>query len=953
MNTQAFLSAVLPSEGNYCVVGLKENTTPKQKFVDSIDKVIELSDQLVHAGFNSYFALSTFTNPKGGRKTDNSSHLKSFFIDLDCGIGKAYADKADGLTALKKFIKDTGMPKPIVVNSGNGIHAYWALSEPLPSFIWKPLAEKLKALCAQEKLHADTSVTADTARVLRIPETLNYKDINNPLPVTVIRNNEGPIDISVIQDVLNKLDGGDVFEQMSGKPFVPKEMDAMTLALMGNSQSRFKTILIKSLNGEGCAQLLRIYQNQDIIDEPLWRGGLSIANNCVDRDKAIHKISDQHPQYNAQDTEKKANQTKGPYTCATFRKLFAEGCQGCKQNISSPIQLGKEIVEATEEDNIVQEVSTSSKEKTQFKIPKYPFPYFRGKVGGIYVRSKNPETDEEEEILIYPYDFYVVKRMIDPDLGEVILLRLHLPKDGVREFIVPLTSVASKEKFISAVSSYGVLVLGKKQEVLMNYIGKWVEELQALGEAEKARKQFGWTDDDSSFILGDKEIRATEVLYSPPTSATLPLVPVFREKGDFHIWKDVVNIYSQPAMEAKAFAFFMGFGNVLLKYIKPELYGYILSLESQGSGTGKSTILHIIASIYGAPKQQMMLTKDTYNQKLNRIGAMQHLPILFDEMTNLPAEHKSSLVYDITEGRAKNRMTSQANTERVNSTSWCTGIITTTNRSLRDDLLSIKSMPDGELNRIVALPFYQDSNDDPIKARAHFGRLYDNYGHAALPFLQYVLANLPQVVKFVNDLQAKLDRITGLSSSERYWSAIPALALAGGIISRNLGLHDIDHKPVMQYITKHIMASKTENKILMLESSDFLGGFINRKFHEMLIINGGKDNRTGLEYGPIREPRGALTIRYEPDTKLLFVVAKEYRIECNKGKLNFDESLAMHIKSGAYVGTKRKRMTAGTVMGAEINVPALVFDSTKLDFFREDKFLNAPNTEPNLSDSVG
>ena len=69
-------------------------------------------------------------------------------------------------------------------------------------------------------------------------------------------------------------------------------------------------------------------------------------------------------------------------------------------------------------------------------------------------------------------------------------------------------------------------------------------------------------------------------------------------------------------------------------------------------------------------------------------------------------------------------------------------------------------------------------------------------------------------------------------------------------------------------------------------------------------------------------------------------------------QLNFDESIAMQRKSGSFIGTKRKRMTAGTIMGAEINVPALMFDATKLDFFREDKFLNADDTESNGTDSV-
>jgi hypothetical protein len=45
-------------------------------------------------------------------------------------------------------------------------------------------------------------------------------------------------------------------------------------------------------------------------------------------------------------------------------------------------------------------------------------------------------------------------------------------------------------------------------------------------------------------------------------------------------------------------------------------------------------------------------------------------------------------------------------------------------------------------------------------------------------------------------------------------------------------------------------------------------------------------------------------------------------------------------------------MTAGTIMGAEVNVPAFMFDATKLDFFREDKFLNAQDPESDSADSV-
>ena len=40
----------------------------------------------------------------------------------------------------------------------------------------------IKAACADNGLLADPAVTADVARILRVPNTNNYKD-DNPLPV--------------------------------------------------------------------------------------------------------------------------------------------------------------------------------------------------------------------------------------------------------------------------------------------------------------------------------------------------------------------------------------------------------------------------------------------------------------------------------------------------------------------------------------------------------------------------------------------------------------------------------------------------------------------------------------------------------------------------------------------------------------------------------------------------
>jgi hypothetical protein len=929
-------------------MGLKKDGKPKQKFTETLEELQQIAHEMLQDTFDVYFALASYEDNTAGRTNNNALHLKSFFLDLDCGLDKPYASQEDALAALKGFIKELKLPKPTLVNSGRGIHVYWVLEKEIPRAEWKPIAESLKALCQKHKLHADPAVTADVARILRLPGTLNFKNPDAPLDVQLLMEGS-PVSIEKIKEVFQYSE--DIFSEMGEVPqHLKRGLDPMTKLLMDNHQYKFKTIFKLSLQGKGCAQILNAYENQKSLEEPLWRAALSIATRCADREKAIQVLSDKHPDYNAEQAKAKAESTKGPYTCETFKKLNPSGCEGCPHKIGTPLQLGAELIEPVKEPQVVKE-ETKNGTMREFVIPEeFPFPYSRGKNAGVYMQVKNEEGEKTTE-LVCKYFFYAVSHIDDPDVGHTLLLRLHLPQDGVKEFLMPYRDLMAKDRFRDIISEHGLIALGKEQDRLMSYIAKWAEHLQAATKSEKARRQFGWLDDDSGFILGEREVTPNEVKYSPPTATTLPLVPMFGEKGDFHVWKDVVNAYTRQDMQARAFAFFMGFGNMLLKFTPLE--GYALSLMSQKSGTGKTTVLHAIASIFGNPKEGwMMLAKDTHNQKIQRVGTMRHIPILFDEMTQLTVEAKSDLVYDITQGRGKNRMKSSENVERTNNTKWATGIICTTNRSLRDDILSIKAMPEGELMRILELRVLKDPNDDPAWARSHFNRLYSNYGHAATPFIQYVLNNLPEVIEFVEKVQQKIEQATDMKSHERYWSIQAALAISAGIIGRKLNLHDIDHRPVMQFVINHIIASRKQNQQLMEEGSDFLGNLLQRRFHEILVINGTKDARTGLESGPIREPRGALTARYEPDTHILCVSSKEYRAECAKWKVNFEESLERYKKSGAFLGMKRKRMSAGTTMDANVNVHALWFDTTKLDFFNQEDLLNATSNGGDIPDTV-
>jgi hypothetical protein len=153
--------------------------------------------------------------------------------------------------------------------------------------------------------------------------------------------------------------------------------------------------------------------------------------------------------------------------------------------------------------------------------------------------------DEDDPQLVYENDLYIVKRMQDPGAGETLLFRLHLPRDGVREFSVPLASAVVKEKLRDSLAPHGVAPSGKQVEMLLMYVMTFVKNLQHQNKAEIMRTQFGWVDKDSKFIIGDREITKDGVFYSPPSVATREDAALVYAKGDFEDWNPMRLPHSQ------------------------------------------------------------------------------------------------------------------------------------------------------------------------------------------------------------------------------------------------------------------------------------------------------------------------------------------------------------------------------------------------------------------------
>lgn len=452
------VSAVQPAGGWFAVVGITENGT-QQELVETREEFDTIVARFLRQKKNVFFGVGKYKDDSS-RAKDNVQALKAFWLDIDCGETKDYPDQATGLAALRKFCKTVGLPKPIIVNSGRGLHVYWVLEEECTRAEWEPVCNRLKEVCKAQGFNVDNNCF-EAARILRVPGTLNFKD-DPAHPVTVVSTAE-PVTLEFMRETLG------VKERNPLAPTEFKSAPSPLAQLLKNSiNNKFSKIMQRG--EEGCRQLMACYAEQDSLSEPRWFSALSIAKFCSDRDKAVHKMSAGHPDYDPDKTEQKLQHIIGPHTCAEFEKNNPGGCAGCPHfgKIKSPIVLGKELAEATEEDNVVEQENEQGVESV-YRIPDYPFPYVRGKAGGIW-RKPLLDDEEGEPLLVYPYDFYIVKRMEDPAEGGVVLFRLHTPQDGVKEFVLSAATVMAPDELRKELASRHMVLLKKQFDLLIDYV---------------------------------------------------------------------------------------------------------------------------------------------------------------------------------------------------------------------------------------------------------------------------------------------------------------------------------------------------------------------------------------------------------------------------------------------------------------------------------------------------
>jgi hypothetical protein len=137
---------------------------------------------LARQRYNIYLAVLP-RDPENEHKLPENLVLSCLWVDIDAGPDKSHKSVSHVLSFLREFeIKPT-----IVVKSGHGIHVYWCLEGSRTVDVQR--AKRL--LRSLAKATGGDLQSAEPARLLRLPGTLNWKDKRHPKRCHVVRLKNG------------------------------------------------------------------------------------------------------------------------------------------------------------------------------------------------------------------------------------------------------------------------------------------------------------------------------------------------------------------------------------------------------------------------------------------------------------------------------------------------------------------------------------------------------------------------------------------------------------------------------------------------------------------------------------------------------------------------------------------------------------------------------------------
>ncbi len=862
MDTLTFLQTILPTGGyKYAAIWHDRPDHPRGGFFihQAFSDIDDLADHIATAagrGRTVYHACASFkevlyaTTASGreyvaGRKQDNTAFAKSLWLDIDVKTD-TYATQRDAARDVLRLAQTLGVGRPLLVNSGYGVHAYFVLDRDITTLVWGQMAAQLKAVCDHLGVKHDRSRTTDSASILRPVGSLNFKyDTSKPVKLA------GAGDVIPLEAMQRALDA---YVEQYGLEF--EVVNNVRIASDLNNDLIVKREFPDAFAEEivkHCQQVKQFAETGGQ-DEPTWHKMIGLLKHCKDGPDFAHKWGSQYEGYDADETNAKLELWQaGPPSCDTIRGINAEGCAGCERKCRSPIQLGERApenvphrpVEVTVDQRPVEEVSYGPGSRY------WPSTYsiIDGKVTYFDQGTSNdPTSTEGGKNVPLCTACWVISEV--EDQGEYKVHMVAEIRSGIRhEFDIPMASLSSADKLRSALAANRVLVhdqSGKAGVRLMDFIIKQSAAIQRHREEIRTFTQLGWTEHHDKFLLGD-------TLFTPTGRTTVRVASdlanlgkgasaatgAYARQGTVADYRDAVTtLYGGQDQAACRYVL----GAALGAYVSPLVvddfwHGIPLAVYSAASGYGKTTLAAI--AMNAVMKHTRAMASDaTLNGLKKMLSLYGSVPVLFDELTDkLTVPQSADLLYNWSQGIDRQRVKSDGSLVARNEM-WCNMGFVTTNSSVLFRLTESPTDPEACQVRVMEINLAEHIRKPRKETQALAMHTASNiYGVAADQLIPMLLRNKD---KIRDQLHQEFLAVTGrlparYAVTSRFLAHHAACTVVGLKLGRNLGLWDFSPAEARQFAIENIMAQVEQINEYRATPEDRFAAMM-ADFHGRLIV---------------------------------------------------------------------------------------------------------------------
>lgn len=843
MELRAFYEMLLPETGAYCIFN---KSNKKHIWADDLDGLMEISSTNIFKEPDWYFATGSFVESGTefwGREQKRVDKKRCFYLDIDAGPEKynkpggdkkAYPTQEAALRAVLGFVRDTGFKPSLIVSSGAGLHVYYALDEDIEwESEWRPAAVAFGRMAASHGLLVDGSCTSDSARVLR--------------PVGALHGNGATVKaLSVQGPTYSYEDFANVVSEFGAPERSTERRSINDDVLFSNTM--FSPCSAEKVANR-CGVMGEMRDTKGNIGEPEWRAMLGIIKHCIEGEELAHEWSEGYAGYSRDETQEKYDRWEtGPATCARIQEYGCDQCNTCQYRgkITSPIELGR-MTDAEQEEADVEappaEVEMESEDGEEHLPPNFVIDKdsgfgveWHGPVPVLYgfkkVIEEDPDTGEKHTIrvkvpivkhnLFYFSSWAAADAFNNVKVEYLLVYRNKAHQWREAPFDATL-SAGDKSALMKYLASLGINLVshdGTTKTLIENYVLMSVGATKLMRSRPVATKSFGFQFHDDGtpmYVHGGVTVMEDTALVKTVVKKDLAqYLPSFRmpftdrqPDGDIYpqeTWDDIEaaahrfsagfkEAYPSDKLGIYRLAVALGMSSPYLMFTNARppnrhdreipAMGFVVSLFSPGSGSGKTTAQQI-AALAIADYDKLMPSSGSDDSGISKVGVgmlartLGSLPLNIDETTNLEGENVSNLIYRLSQGRDKAR--GNADGSITAGATWSLVSIWSSNTSMRDLLTSNRSSSPAEQLRLIELPFTnQDSLDSRI-GRLDFEELFKdklvaNKGALGLLLARFALQNFDSMANMARRAEAIVEERLGLTTQERFYAKLGAAML--------------------------------------------------------------------------------------------------------------------------------------------------------------------------------